>query len=158
MRKEERDFYLNLGICPICRKYAIFGEEKSCPECKVKQSEEKAIYRSENREEYNENMRTYHNSRYQELRAKGLCTRCGKRKTNSSMCGICANKMYTARAKRKQNKIPQSERYLHGLCHWCDNPIKKGYKVCEKHYQMNCEKGKLSDKTNARILFGRKAI
>lgn len=36
-----------------------------------------------------------------------------------------------------------------GLCYFCDNPVKKGYKVCEKHYQMNIEKAEKGRQTQA---------
>lgn len=81
----------------------------------------------------------------------GICTRCGKREADAGYktCGICRVK--TRNYKRlKYGKPNRSERYKQGLCYFCDNPIKDGYKVCEKHYQMNVEKSNSSKAKDAR--------
>ena len=44
----------------------------------------------------------------------------------------------------------RKERYKQGLCYFCDNPIKDGYKVCEMHYRMNIEKANSSKAKDAR--------
>ena len=43
----------------------------------------------------------------------------------------------------------RSERTKKGLCYFCNNPVKEGYKVCEKHYQMNIEKAEKGRQTQA---------
>lgn len=36
-----RAYYIKRGVCPMCRKNYIFGDEKRCPECSAKDSERK---------------------------------------------------------------------------------------------------------------------
>lgn len=56
------------------------------------------------------------------------------------------------RSRRQTGKQElRKERYKQGLCYFCDNPIKIGYKVCEYHYQKNveyanCENAKIARK------------
>ena len=80
---------------------------------------------------------------------KGICTRCRKRKADNGFktCGICRAKIRQYKRNQSKYKIPLSERYLHGLCYFCDNPVKSGYKVCEEHYQKNLEYAR-SEKAN----------
>ena len=51
-------------------------------------------------------------------------------------------------SRRARNGVSdRSERIDKGICYFCNNPVKTGYKVCEKHYQMNvknAEKGRES--------------
>ena len=72
-----------------------------------------------------------------EMIEKGICTRCRKRSADNSYktCGICRAKI--RESKRKNAKPSRSERFEQGLCYFCDNPIKHGYKVCEFHYEQN---------------------
>lgn len=52
--------------------------------------------------------------------------------------------------RRAHVKMPErTGRYEQGLCFFCDNPVKPGYKVCEMHYQQNvknatCEKANIA--------------
>lgn len=117
------------------------GNEKACPECNAKIANRSEKLREENREEYNK----YHSIRnqnvYNKRKESGVCTRCGKRKTDPghSTCKMCREKFNENRRIRK-GPHDRSERYEKGICFFCDNPIKQGYKVCEKHYQMNLKK------------------
>ena len=65
-------------------------------------------------------------------------------------CGICREKIRNYK-RIKYGKPDRSERYKQGLCYFCDNPIKDGYKVCEKHYKMNVEKSHSQKAKEARI-------
>lgn len=133
---ETRHWYQDNGICPRCRKNTIEGDEKVCPECNAKNANMTAKRRGENREEYNEKQKIIHRNLYYKRIEQGICTRCGKRKTDYGYktCGICRAK--DAEYKRiKYGKPNRSERCEQGLCYFCDNPVMEGYKVCEKHYQ-----------------------
>ena len=66
-------------------------------------------------------------------------------KKNSHTCTFCRETMRRARVKMPE----RTGRYEQGLCFFCDNPVKPGYKVCEMHYQKNvknatCEKANLA--------------
>ena len=139
---ETRHFLQSIGICPKCQKNKLYGDEKNCPECAAKgylfvmKSVKKL-----GREHYNENHREWSRNTHQKRIELGICTRCGNRKADNGFktCGICRNK--DKEYKRiKYGKPDRRERHKQGLCYFCDNPIKDGYKVCEKHYQMNIEK------------------
>lgn len=149
-QNEARHFLQNIGICPRCQKNKLYGDEKVCPECnaysyakimKTRETEEGRLH-------YNEVHAKWAKNEHKKRIEKGMCTRCGKRKSDYGYktCGICRSK--SREYKRiKYGKPDRSERYKQGLCYFCDNPIKDGYKVCEKHYQINV-KNAHSDKAN----------
>lgn len=122
------------------------GSETICPECRAKSVNNSL--KNRNREEYN----AYHNqwakSTYQKRKEAGICIRCGKRKATEGLttCAMCRAKDNETRRAR-EGSSDRSDRTMKGLCYFCDNPVKAGYKVCEKHYQMNiknAEKGRES--------------
>ena len=138
----DRKWYIENGICPVCRDNFLFGDEKVCLECGASKYAETMKSRERlGKEHYNKVHREWSKRTHHEMIQKGICTRCRKRKADYGYktCGICREK--GRKYKRlKYGKPDRSERYKHGLCYFCDNPIKDGYKVCEKHYQMNVEK------------------
>ncbi len=117
------------------------GGEKVCPECNAEFANRAAKMREENREEYNEKQRIIHKNTYNIRKEQGICTRCGKRKAD---VGYKTCSIYRAKIREykrvKYGKPDRSDRFEQGLCYFCDSPIKEGYKVCEKHHQMNLEK------------------
>lgn len=138
-----RKWYQENGICPRCRKNKLFGDEKNCIEC-VSYSYTLIMPKREmNREHYNQMHREWSKRTHQEMIENGICTRCRKRKADYGYktCGICRDKNRKYK-QSKSNKIDRKERVKCGLCYFCDNPIKEGYKVCEKHYQINLEKAR----------------
>lgn len=151
-QQQTRHWYQSHGICPRCGKNDLFGDEKVCPECNAKAYEN--ILRSRERlgKDYcNAQHATWAKNEHHKRIEEGICTRCGKRKADAGYktCGICRAKI--RKYKRiKYGKPNRSERYNQGLCYFCDNPIKDGYKVCEKHYQMNVEKSNSNKAKDAR--------
>lgn len=145
--RETRGFYRKIGICPVCRKESLFGEERQCIECREKAYARRNPYTEEQRERYNSRVRSRQKSLYHERAENGICTRCGKRKADSGRkkCGACREKENQRR--RKYTADAKKERYLNGLCFFCDNKVKEGYKVCEEHYQKSLENLR-SDKMN----------
>lgn len=126
----DRKFYIDLGICPICRKVPILGDEAACPECRAKHAE------TESRRRQTEQAKNYakkHNKDiYYKRKEIGICYRCGKRKTmpGKGACGICLqskNKYYSMKYKRPLRSD--------AICRFCDNPVEQGFKVCEYHHQ-----------------------
>lgn len=152
-QRKRRQFLKKIGICPRCGKNKLYGDEKVCLECGANEYATAMSSRERlGKDHYNEVHRNWSYSTYQKRKEEGICTRCGKRKADYGLttCGICRAKDNATRLKRQPHKPPRSERYKQRLCYFCDNPIKDGYKVCEKHYQMNCEKQKLADRTYLR--------
>ncbi len=139
--RERRHWYQDNGICPRCGKVSLMGDEKVCPECRAESANEKSRIREENREKYNEKQRIIHGNIYNKRKEQEICTRCGKRKADKGYktCGVCRAKTREYR-RIKYGKPNRSERFEQGLCYFCNNTLKDGYKVCEKHYQMNLQK------------------
>lgn len=135
----EREYYQAKHVCPRCRRNSILGDEKVCPECSAKGYI--LTMNSRNKEHYNLAHGEWAKKEYQRRKENGICTRCGNRKADYGFftCGICRNKD-RQRKRIKYGKPSRKERYKIGMCYFCDNPVKEGYKVCEKHYQMNMEK------------------
>ena len=50
----------------------------------------------------------------------------------------------------KNQKPNRKERYKQGLCYFCDNEIKPGYKLCEVHYQRNVDNARSQKAKEAR--------
>lgn len=151
--KEDRKWYRENGICPRCRKNIILGTENVCPECSAYAYEITMNSRERlGKEHYNKVHKEWSKRTHHEMIQKGICTRCRKRKADYGYktCGICREK--GRKYKRvKYGKPDRSERCEQGLCYFCDNPIKDGYKVCEKHYKMNVEKSLSQKAKEARI-------
>lgn len=132
----------NVRICPRCKKNRLYGEEKVCLECgayeyKVTMESRKR----KGREHYNKLHADWERREHKKRIENGICTRCGKRKADNGFktCGICRAKN---REQKRKNRTTENrnERYERGVCYFCENPIKEGYKVCEKHYEMNLKK------------------
>lgn len=160
--------YQSYGVCPICKVNSIIGDEKTCPECRATSVEYSNDWHRKNRDQYNQTHRTWAKMEYANRKELGICTRCGKRKSINGrvMCGICADKARKQKEKKRSSAMTKSERIENGICYFCDNPVKKGYKVCEEHYQKNLENlkhPKCVEATNKekkrihRIIQGRKA-
>lgn len=151
-RNKDRKFLQSIGICPRCQKNKLYGDEKQCPECSAKgyslamKSRERL-----GKEHYNKNHAEWSKKEHHRRIEQGICTRCGKCKADYGFktCGICRDKERKYKCV-KYGKPDRSERYKQGLCYFCDNPIKNGYKVCEKHYQMNVEKANSNKAKDAR--------
>ena len=96
-------FYQKMGVCPMCRKTTLIGEEKFCPDCRaikytwqIKWRKEHPNYNKEKRREL-----------YQMRSEMHLCTYCGIQLTDDyrfKMCPKCLNKtkmqLRRSRAKR----------------------------------------------------------
>lgn len=146
--REHRQWYLSHKICPRCGKNDLMGDETICPECRAKSVNNSLKNRE--KDEYNVYQRNWSKSTYQKRKESGICTRCGKRKATQGLttCAMCRARDNETRRIRK-GFSDRSDRSKIGLCYFCDNPVKKGYKVCEKHYQMNIEKAEKGRQTQA---------
>lgn len=145
-----RDIYKKLqavGVCPRCGKNLLYGDEKSCIDCRAKSAKATAKKRTADVKKYNEQQKVWRKARYEKDKENGICTHCRKRKADPGYrtCTYCREIMRNARIKMPK----RTDRYEQRLCFFCDNPVKPGYKVCEKHYQQNvknatCEKANLA--------------
>lgn len=145
MNKYHRETWawrLEHKICPRCGKNDLFGDEKMCPECLAKaynicaKSKEKL-----GKKHCNEIARKSTNNIRQKRKEAGLCPRCGKRKPENGFatCNVCRQKARDY-MRVKHGYCSNVSRFERGICRFCDSPLKDGYKVCEKHYQISIEK------------------
>ena len=102
------------------------------------------LKRELDRESYNNSISSYHKSLYDRRKEQGLCPVCGK--TNKEKRYVTCNNCRNKKNSRTKPKTLKDEREKGGLCIWCDRPVKDGYKICEIHYQMNCEKAKKANR------------
>ena len=136
-----------MHICPRCRKNKLYGDETRCIECTIE--ENKKAMKSRNKlgkDHYNKVHREWSRQSYKKCVENGICYVCRKSPADGGYktCGVCREKQRTYKRIKYQEKIKmtRSERIERGLCYFCDNPQKKGYKVCEKHWQMNVKKSR----------------
>lgn len=99
----------------------------------------------EGRLEYNKNHASWAKKEYNRRLQEGMCGRCGKRKSDDgykscSICRIRERNRKREREQKKNNRPGREDRVRLGLCFFCDEKVKEGYKVCEKHYQSCLEK------------------
>lgn len=138
--RQQKHWYADGGICPTCRKNKLMGTEKNCPECRAKGAEYATKRRNTQKDAYNKQHADWARSRYAERVENGICIRCGKRpasdgKTQCQYCAEQRNKYY--RDKRAKTRMNAEEKYEKGICRFCNEPVKEGYKLCEHHYQLN---------------------
>ena len=145
--RKERECYLNAHVCPRCRKETLYGNETVCLNCTRKEYESTMKSRERlGKDHYNKVHREWAKKAYKQDVENGICYRCRKRPADNGFktCGICREKQGNAKRIRYQAKIKytRAERVEMGYCYFCNNKQKEGYKVCEKHYQMNAEKSR----------------
>ena len=146
--KQTRDFYRKNHLCSVCGKNKVFGDEKTCPECRAKDQNRKDNYTQEKKDrdykKWYENRKIKNKEIHNKRIELGLCTKCGKRKADEGYrtCTKCRKKNTEYNRTRNYKKENNSDRIKQDLCYFCDNPVEEGFKVCEKHRQLNIEKSR----------------
>lgn len=145
---ETRQWYRQNGICPSCGKGKLHGDEKNCLECTTKAYSR--MIHGRDRERYNETHKEWSRRTHHEFIAKGICTRCRKRKADYGFktCGICREKIAESKRLRKPAKLSKSERAEIGLCYFCAEPVIPGYKTCQCCHDRNVANASKTDRTN----------
>ena len=127
--RDRRTFYLNAGICPVCGRNDLVGEERVCAECKAKQIER-------NQQRDNRNVYSYVKERRKRFKEQGRCVVCGTVLTNRgyTTCPSC-------REKRRQDyaitkSAHRERRIAKGQCYICGSPdLAEGQKLCVLCYK-----------------------
>ncbi len=129
--KQNRIFYKQHHICTNCGKEIVFGNDKTCPECRAKRYIGRKSLTDEQKNLYGERFKKQQKALYQKRKEQGICTRCGKRKVISgkAKCGVCLEK--DAKLHRKIG-ISRSERPHYGLCYNCVLPLDRIGGLCNK--------------------------
>lgn len=126
---ESRAFCRSVGICPVCQKNKLFGDERNCPECRAKN-----YARNLNKPNIVRHINTTHYKR----KTEGLCIKCGERPPvfGRVSCSYCLIKEQQRakdyRAKKSKTGVPRYERVSYGLCYTCGEKIDRDGRVCQK--------------------------
>ena len=142
--KKTKQAYIDCGICFRCRKNPIMGSEKTCPECRAKRYEWENNRPEEKKKITKEQTRRSHERIRQECRDNGICYICKKRKAEpgKKQCSICreiSNRKNREYYQRKSNRLTREQRIDKGICIWCENPDRKGKKLCDYHCDNNIQ-------------------
>lgn len=134
-RRDNRAFYRENGICPVCGKEKLFGEEKQCILCRKKAYDRRKPLNEEQKKRRNIQFREQQNSVYRERSENGICTRCGKYKAEKGKkkCRICLDKDAEMHRKRTYNKKSVREyRKENHLCYHCGKEIDRATgEICQ---------------------------
>lgn len=147
-------------ICPRCGQNDLVGDEKVCLECAAKAYATAMASRDRlGKEHYNQMHNAWARNATKERRENGICYRCGKRKADYGYktCGVCRDKMRRSRETRA--KTAKRDMWVrNGLCFFCGQPVVEGFKVCQKHYDMNVEKARSQKAVTARKEMSKQGI
>lgn len=134
-------WYKEHGICPNCGQNEAAPGTVICASCKADRQWSRSILNRSSK--CRETDRIYHQKRFERLRKAGLCLSCGKVKAETGLvyCRACRdrknalNRKYRKKAKYNKIGIPRG---TDGTCVTCGAPVKDGYRLCEKHYDLAC--------------------
>lgn len=100
--KRKRELCVSIGICPVCGKNELYGNNKSCIECLYRYRD----YASKNREKQKLRMRALFASR----REAGLCYSCGGEADRGAgkSCTKCAARAREYKRKEREKKKAES--------------------------------------------------
>lgn len=139
-RRELISWYKENGICPICRKNNLFGNEKECIECSAKRYAKRMTCYNLNPEKFKEKDRIEQKKIREKRAANGLCVYCGKVKSdeNFKTCTKCRNKQKIKKrirdAKKNYKLDIKREWVMNGKCWFCGEPVYNHSKLCKEHY------------------------
>ena len=138
-KRESRIFYKQNGICPVCCKERLFGDEKQCISCRQKAYDRRKPLTDDQKEKYSNRFKNQQKSLYRERVEKGICTRCGKRKadTGNKKCRICLDKDAEIHRKRTYGKKSVREhRKENHLCYYCGKKIDRNTgQICQSCWE-----------------------
>lgn len=150
---ERREWYKAHHICPKCGQNAAFGKFVQCEVCLEKTALSNLKY-ADKQPEYEARRRPKRKQQYEERKATGICTVCGKHDAvNGQLCTECWNRRRKRREKEKvERKRPGEhfrERVSAGICMYCCEPVVEGYCFCEKHLPGAIESGRRCGKSHS---------
>ena len=151
-RKKDVEFYVEMGLCRVCGKNKSVPGTTYCEACSERMYEYGRKRYQRDPERVRELNRNSAMKRYYECKAAGICTSCKKNKAVNGkvMCQLCLDKDAQRHA-LKYDGISLDERAKRGICRFCNEPVKEGYRTCEKHYQMCCQASRIGkEKRNER--------
>ena len=137
--KETRAFLRKQGMCPVCGKEKLFGDEKQCISCRQKAYDRRKPLTEEQKNRYSARFNEHRKSIYKERSENGICTRCGKYKAEKGKkkCRICLDKDAEMHRKRTYNKKSTREyRKENHLCYHCGKEIDRATgEICQSCWE-----------------------
>ena len=150
--RENKTFYRENGICPVCGKERLIGDEKQCISCRQKAYERRKPLTDEQKERYGNRFKIQQRELRNERIGQGICPRCGKRKIvkGKKKCQICLDydaEIHRKRTYKRQN-IKEYRKENH-LCYHCGEPIDREIgQLCSSCYNKCVDNGKKSGRGN----------
>ena len=147
-------YYIGIGICPRCKKEKLYGDERVCLTCSADRYGRQL---NRDRDRANEVHRKSARKIYAESSAKGICTRCNKRKAveGQKRCKMCIERRNEYR--RSKRGIPRRLRPDFGLCYLCGDTAKEGQKVCARCHESITQGNRRQDRSGRPdFIFGKK--
>lgn len=151
--KEEYEWLKQHHICVYCKQNIAEINHVYCYECSLKKSELNRERWKKQTEEQKDAIREYRRKRYNKIKEKGLCTRCGRSTNNNgkTLCNECLIKRrrYDKERNRRKGIVSQEERGNGTYCYRCCKPVEtKGEKLCE-----SCKKKASEHMSNIRFQY-----
>lgn len=129
-----------MGLCECGAK--LIGQEKTCPMCKAKKANATARWLDKMTEEekikHKQEMRETSKARRDRWREEHRCITCGRKISDEDTHKTCPLCREIARNKAHLRYKPKRKEI--GTCAFCNNPVYKDSRVCEKHYKIACER------------------
>lgn len=150
-KRQDRIFFAAHGLCTRCGKNSVFGEDRTCFECRAKDFVRNG---RRDRDKAKKKDREGFQRRYRTRSEQGICVGCGRRRAaeGKKRCEICARRDVSAHMKTYWEKksaisggIPRSERHQHGFCYICNGRLDRDGKVCSNCHERLKVNGKKSD-------------
>ena len=128
---KNRQYYISLGICPVCKKQKPEQGYKLCKSCRERLNDSNRKSRAKHRIEYNQKMRERRAVIYEYRVVHGICTRCGKAPAveGHRTCRACHPMFKSDRVGFRINAAP-------GICYQCGEPSIEGMRLCRRHYRL----------------------
>ena len=136
--KEYKRKLVSSGICRQCQSEEAEPGKQNCWECAEKARKAEQARRDAEtagqrtvRLAYNH---SYTRTRRESLKAAGLCTKCGKRKSQAGklVCIDCGIVLRREREQRKPDTLLRNERPDYGLCYICGETKLDDKKLCAR--------------------------
>ena len=96
----DRRFYQSIGICPVCHKEPLFGEEKECQKCQTIRYARVIKWRKEH-PGYDKNKRK---ERYHKRLDNHECTYCGQKLDDNYEFKMCPKCLIKSRLSVKRSR------------------------------------------------------
>lgn len=137
-------YFKEMGICPLCQTRKILDGKASCEICRAYKAGVALKRREENLLAIRKRDDELKRRQYETRKKLHVCTVCGKVTVDDGYhtCIRCRikNRIAKKRWKDKKRRSPDNLREVwkndESVCAFCGQPVVKGKRVCQKHYDM----------------------